>query len=707
MSQTADQPDETPDRDRPARGVAGPLAGAVARRKTLHRDRCGGWRRRRRTPPPAASDPAARRGSRTRRVEAAQHPHEQVIRSAALGDRLDGEQPDHARRPEPRAVASTGPGWDRSLHGGAGEATAHHSRRRTQTRSPWSRSSRAIAARTSKPDCASSVSPASTPSFSAPTAASLRAWHLLRRPRLGLAPAAIRRRRARAVGRGAAEVGRRSSSPRTTPRRSSSPRRTAAGPPVPHAGPRGRGQARRPRDHRLAIGGGGARRVHGDSAGANPSRAERRRPRDRRRRAGGSHPLASFGLDGAPYVFWIGSLEPRKNVGLLVDALVRWALHTDLPHRLVLAGPAGWLEDEAPCSRLRRWATAPAPLGRVGDPVLGALYRGADVFAFPSRHEGFRIPVLEAMAQETPVIAADIPRCGRSQRAPPSCGRPTTRMRGWPRSTTSCTTRPSCHGWASPGARAERYSWSAGRGDPGYISRGRRGIIIPDGTPAARAGHRFQVDLLALGRRPPRRDPDATRRAHHAHVLGRIPRLPDRAPARAARGPLPRLYPPVIGVTGVLYTIPSLALFVFLIPWTGLSPRPRSSRLVALHAVDPDPEHRRRPRRRATGRTQRPRREWGTGGRASCSRSSSRSRPRHRRRDPHRNRHDDRLDHRDRAHRSGRPRPVHDRRLPARLPHAAHGRDHPVRRAGSHRRPPARRRSGWLSPWARAERRRS
>jgi glycosyltransferase involved in cell wall biosynthesis len=41
--------------------------------------------------------------------------------------------------------------------------------------------------------------------------------------------------------------------------------------------------------------------------------------------------------------------------------------------------------------------------------VLRALYRGADVFAFPSRHEGFGIPVLEAMAQETPVIAADIP----------------------------------------------------------------------------------------------------------------------------------------------------------------------------------------------------------------------------------------------------------------------------------------------------------
>jgi glycosyltransferase involved in cell wall biosynthesis len=117
-----------------------------------------------------------------------------------------------------------------------------------------------------------------------------------------------------------------------------------------------------------------------------------------------------FGLDDAPYVFWIGSLEPRKNVGLLVDAFVRWALHTDLPHRLVLAGPAGWLEDEASVlAPARRLGDRVRTLGRVGDPALRALYRGADLFAFPSLHEGFGIPVLEAMAQETPVIAADIP----------------------------------------------------------------------------------------------------------------------------------------------------------------------------------------------------------------------------------------------------------------------------------------------------------
>jgi glycosyltransferase involved in cell wall biosynthesis len=48
-------------------------------------------------------------------------------------------------------------------------------------------------------------------------------------------------------------------------------------------------------------------------------------------------------------------------------------------------------------------------VGRVDETELAALYRGADVFVFPSRHEGFGLPVLEAMAQETAVLCADIP----------------------------------------------------------------------------------------------------------------------------------------------------------------------------------------------------------------------------------------------------------------------------------------------------------
>ena len=48
-------------------------------------------------------------------------------------------------------------------------------------------------------------------------------------------------------------------------------------------------------------------------------------------------------------------------------------------------------------------------VGAVRGDQMAALYRGADLFAFPSRHEGFGLPVLEAMAQRRAVVAADIP----------------------------------------------------------------------------------------------------------------------------------------------------------------------------------------------------------------------------------------------------------------------------------------------------------
>jgi glycosyltransferase involved in cell wall biosynthesis len=116
----------------------------------------------------------------------------------------------------------------------------------------------------------------------------------------------------------------------------------------------------------------------------------------------------AFGIDDRPYVFWAGTFQPRKNVRALLDAFTR--LEPDaVPHRLVLAGPPGWKPDDTDARAAHALGDRVRLLGPVGRERLFALFAGADLFAFPSRHEGFGIPVAEAMAQGTAVVCADIP----------------------------------------------------------------------------------------------------------------------------------------------------------------------------------------------------------------------------------------------------------------------------------------------------------
>jgi glycosyltransferase involved in cell wall biosynthesis len=106
-----------------------------------------------------------------------------------------------------------------------------------------------------------------------------------------------------------------------------------------------------------------------------------------------------------PYILFTGTLEPRKNLVRLVRAYRRVA-GRGAPHRLVLAGPMGW----QPQALMRELTlTAPGEViltGRVSDPDLDALYRGASAFAYPSLYEGFGLPVLEAMARGVPSVVS-------------------------------------------------------------------------------------------------------------------------------------------------------------------------------------------------------------------------------------------------------------------------------------------------------------
>jgi glycosyltransferase involved in cell wall biosynthesis len=102
---------------------------------------------------------------------------------------------------------------------------------------------------------------------------------------------------------------------------------------------------------------------------------------------------------GAPYVLTVATLEWRKNLETLLAAmpLVR-ASHPEI--RLAVAGAPGWHAPDLAVEGV-------LPLGYVDDDEqLAALYRGAEVFVYPSRFEGFGIPIVEAMACGTPVVAS-------------------------------------------------------------------------------------------------------------------------------------------------------------------------------------------------------------------------------------------------------------------------------------------------------------
>jgi glycosyltransferase involved in cell wall biosynthesis len=111
---------------------------------------------------------------------------------------------------------------------------------------------------------------------------------------------------------------------------------------------------------------------------------------------------------GRPYLLYLGTLEPRKNVATLVDACERlWGERQDRPD-LVLAGGLGWksepLERRIARSPFRNRIHAP---GYASREMALELYRGAEVFVYPSLSEGFGLPVVEAMACALPVVASD------------------------------------------------------------------------------------------------------------------------------------------------------------------------------------------------------------------------------------------------------------------------------------------------------------
>jgi glycosyltransferase involved in cell wall biosynthesis len=119
---------------------------------------------------------------------------------------------------------------------------------------------------------------------------------------------------------------------------------------------------------------------------------------------------ARFGISD-PFIFAVGTIEPRKNYLMLIDALVKvLKSRPDLNPQLVIAGACGWKSEEV----LSRTETSPARerivlSGYLTDVDLRALYSACAVSVYPSLYEGFGLPPLEAMACGAPVIASNIP----------------------------------------------------------------------------------------------------------------------------------------------------------------------------------------------------------------------------------------------------------------------------------------------------------
>ena len=120
--------------------------------------------------------------------------------------------------------------------------------------------------------------------------------------------------------------------------------------------------------------------------------------------------LGWLGLQNKQYILCVSTFEPRKRIDQLVRAFTRLPLPLRKQFPLILAGAPGWRSEAL--DELIAEASIDGTVKRIGfvpEASLGALYAGARLFIYPSRYEGFGLPVVEAMAHGVPCLIADTP----------------------------------------------------------------------------------------------------------------------------------------------------------------------------------------------------------------------------------------------------------------------------------------------------------
>jgi glycosyltransferase involved in cell wall biosynthesis len=118
--------------------------------------------------------------------------------------------------------------------------------------------------------------------------------------------------------------------------------------------------------------------------------------------------LRRFGL-GGEFILTVGSIEPRKNLALLLQAFSLLKERHHIPHKLAIAGPQGWMQEDLPrvISELKL-DNEVVFTGFVPDEILNVLYNETTLLVYPSMHEGFGLPPLEAMAAGCPVAVSRV-----------------------------------------------------------------------------------------------------------------------------------------------------------------------------------------------------------------------------------------------------------------------------------------------------------
>jgi len=109
-----------------------------------------------------------------------------------------------------------------------------------------------------------------------------------------------------------------------------------------------------------------------------------------------------------PYLLFVGNFNPRKNLKRIIVAFDNVKKKYGIPHKLIISGEYGWKFNKNEIIKNIKFINDIVFLGFVRDEYLSQLYKGADIFLFPTLYEGFGVPVIEAQYCKTAVITSNI-----------------------------------------------------------------------------------------------------------------------------------------------------------------------------------------------------------------------------------------------------------------------------------------------------------